>query len=118
MTDELFVSLCQAFNRVDLAGLPEVRHAVEAALADVPELSEEQLAGMAQSAAALFAQPYEARIAELKAKLAAVRELADEWERRARTLAMTRSVSHQAKGVQCGECAAELRERVKEGSCE
>lgn len=37
VSDDLFTRLCQAFNRIDLVTFPEVRHAVEAALTDVPE---------------------------------------------------------------------------------
>jgi hypothetical protein len=65
ITDEMFVRLCEAFNRVDLAALPEVRRAVESALADVPEPSPFGDGGMS----AHLMEMKDNRIAELKAEI-------------------------------------------------
>lgn len=58
-----------------------------------------------------------ARIAELEAQLASVRELADEWERRAEEAAATAAPSGVYRAGAIGACAAELREHLG-GTCE
>lgn len=59
------------------------------------------------------AEKAEARIAELEAKLEAVRGLAERWEEGADARLVP---EREAQWLRL--CAAELRERAKEGTCE
>lgn len=102
VTDELFIGLCKALNRLDLADSIWTRRDVEAALADVPEPSEAQRRAYKTAEGVLHAraEKAEARVKELEARSAGMLEsLQAWWTEHALALRMTSKSVHRAIGV-------------------